>query len=118
MVDDDEEVRRLLAEVLETEGYEVAMAADGQEALAYLRSHALPSLILLDLRMPVMDGWQFRAQQGRDPVLSVVPVVVVSGVHDPELLEGAGAAIVPKPFDLRVLMNAVRRYAGEAEGET
>jgi CheY-like chemotaxis protein len=113
VVDDDEEVRRLLAEVLESEGYEVAAAGDGEEALEYLRTHHPPALILLDLRMPRMDGWEFRAQQDRDPALSVIPVVVVTGVHDAELLEGAGDAIVPKPFDLRALMNAVRRYAGK-----
>jgi CheY-like chemotaxis protein len=66
-------------------GYAVAAAADGAEALEALRRAAPPDLILLDLMMPVLDGWHFRREQLRDPALPAVPVAVVSGAGDADL---------------------------------
>ena len=80
IVDDERDVRTLLAEVLEGDGYEIAAAGDGAEALDYLRAAAtLPSLILLDLVMPNVDGWQFLDERRQDPRLAGIPVVLISG---------------------------------------
>src|SRR5262245_34872901 len=78
IVDDDYDIRATLHEILSDEGYDVASSANGFEALQALRSGTAPCLILLDLMMPVMDGWQFRAQQLSDPTLASIPVVVLS----------------------------------------
>src|SRR5262245_23155992 len=78
VVDDDEEIRNALTEFLSDEGYGVVSASNGREALASLREGVHPSVILLDLMMPVMDGWDFRAEQLRDPGLRDIPVVVIT----------------------------------------
>ena len=78
IVDDDCDVRRALTELLEDEGYAVAGAANGRAALDMIRGGVRPALILLDLMMPGMNGWDFRNAQLRDPELSAVPVVIVT----------------------------------------
>src|SRR4051812_36434591 len=83
IVEDDAPIRDMLEEVLEEEGYPVQSTANGQEALTAL--HALskpPKLILLDLMMPVMDGWTFRQMQIQDPVLRGIPVVILSAAYE------------------------------------
>src|SRR6476646_6367807 len=76
IVDDDKDVRSALAELLEGEGYAVAGAHNGHEALQLMRAGLHPAVILLDLMMPVMDGWDFRSEQQRDPAFAGVPVVI------------------------------------------
>src|SRR5262245_16584762 len=78
VVDDDQATRQGMACLLEAEGYDVAEAANGSEALSRLRGEPLPTLIVLDLMMPGMDGFQFRSEQERDPALGRIPVVIVS----------------------------------------
>src|SRR5436305_4151442 len=79
IVDDDSDVRAALSELLEDEGFSVEGAPNGREALARLRQGQVhPAVILLDLMMPGMDGWDFRSEQMRDPQLAAVPVVIVS----------------------------------------
>jgi CheY-like chemotaxis protein len=111
VVEDDPSIREALAELLTEEGYAVASAANGAEALALLELEAPPSLILLDLMMPVMDGWAFRSAQRRDPRLSRIPVLVLSasrvGDGGPEA-ELAADAFLQKPFDLEALVGFVR----------
>ncbi len=109
VVEDDADARETLALVLEGEGFEVAMAADGAEALRYLRECPLPCLILLDLMMPGMNGWEFRRQQRRDPELAAIPVLVVSAVADqPGAAPALDAAdVLRKPLDLQVLLEKV-----------
>ncbi len=82
VVDDNADARNSLALLLRLLGVDVATAGDGREALDYLRAHEPPSLIVLDLRMPGMDGFQFRDAQRREPALSRIPVIVCSGEHD------------------------------------
>ena len=82
VVEDDPEVREALVVLLEDEGYATAYACDGHEALARLRDAAPPSLVLLDLMLPVMDGFEFRVQQLQDPRLARIPVIVFSGGGD------------------------------------
>lgn len=80
IVDDDRDIRRSLAEVLEDEGYRVMQANNGQEALELLRKKEglEPCVILLDITMPIMDGWQFRSEQASDPGIADIPVVVLT----------------------------------------
>ena len=80
IVDDDDDFRATLREVLEDEGCTVREAAEGRTALALLRGNPLPHLILLDLMMPVMNGWDFHAELQKDPALAVIPVAVFSAV--------------------------------------
>ena len=112
IVEDDADLREALSDVLRDEGYEVTSAADGQEALDRLRREARPSLILLDLTMPVMSGWQFRAEQSRDPDLSEIPVVVLSaGEHLAEQMIAIGIdEFVHKPIELDHLLKKIERY--------
>jgi CheY-like chemotaxis protein len=112
VVDDDTDLREMLTQVLEEEGYDVVSLANGREALDYLRTEAPPSLVLLDLMMPVMDGWQFRAEQCRDEALARVPVLVISaGWIDPVRNELQGAECLRKPIDVDALLRAIRRKA-------
>ena len=112
VVEDDPDTRDALAAVLETEGYDVAKASDGQEALGQLRTSATPSLILLDLYMPVMNGWAFRAEQLRDPKLASIPVVVLSA--DSRVANRAAdlgaAGWVGKPIDFDRLLALVATH--------
>lgn len=112
VVEDDGAIRQTVAELLEEEGYEVACAVNGADALAQLERSAVPALILLDLTMPVMDGWTFRASQRRDPRLAAIPTVVLTASHaaDPHAVDDlAPAAFLPKPFDLDRLIDTVHR---------
>ena len=80
VVEDDRAVREALSALLEVEGYSVVAAANGEEALHHLQDGLRPSVILLDLMMPVMDGFEFRRRQLTDLRFSRIPVIVVSGV--------------------------------------
>jgi CheY-like chemotaxis protein len=109
IVEDDDDIREALTQILELEGYAVREAANGREALDISARQPTPSLILLDLMMPVMDGWQFRSEQLKDPALSKVPVVVISAdasVHEKVASFGA-ASVLPKPISLDRLLRAV-----------
>lgn len=113
VVDDHYEIRVALAELLEDEGYQVITAAHGQEALALLQRGTIrPSLIVLDLMMPVMDGWTFREIQARDPVLQAIPVVVISAISNVQHQRHPipAAAYLPKPLNFQLLLQTVIRY--------
>jgi len=118
VVDDDPDVRSTLAEILAEEGYRVMEAASGREALAYLQTSAPPALILLDLMMPDMDGWQFREEQQADPRLAAIPVVVVSAfIDDAEKVASLGAIqCLRKPVALDVLLETIERGSHRVEG--
>src|SRR5260370_33120391 len=109
VVDDDAAIRQPLCMILEDEGYGVATAADGREALTRLRSSPKPCLILLDLMMPVMSGWDFRKQQQQAPDLAAIPIVVVSAVgNSVERMSALNAiAHFKKPVDLDALLDTV-----------
>jgi CheY-like chemotaxis protein len=108
VVDDDPLLRGAMKMVLEWEGYHPRCAANGQEALNLLRDGEKPSLILLDMKMPVLDGREFRERQKACPEISDIPVVVISGV-DPFFLDAAGH--IKKPFEPQELLEGVRRSA-------
>jgi len=82
LVDDDADLRDAMAVLLEAEGFDVIDASNGQDALAYLRSGADVAAIVLDLAMPVMNGWQFLVERRNDPALAKIPTIVVTGVSD------------------------------------
>ncbi len=111
VVDDERDLRDSIAELLVDEGYDVEEAGDGAEALAKARA-CHPIVVLLDLMMPGMSGWEFRAQQRGDPELSEIPVIVVSALGKTPGLDAAG--YLQKPFDLEDLLSAVRRHAHAA----
>jgi signal transduction histidine kinase len=115
VVDDDAELRGLLAEVLGEAGFSVVEACNGKEALAVLRSEPAPDAILLDLMMPVMDGWEFRAAQKLEPHLAATPVVVMTADMSPQAQTVDAALLVKKPFDLRTLLEGVDRVLDGAE---
>jgi CheY-like chemotaxis protein len=109
VVDDDEDTRKTLRMVLEAAGYEVCEARDGARALESLRKGMRPGLILLDLMMPVVNGWEFREQQLADPALADIPVVVLSAYGDVQRTETIEAdAYLGKPLALNTLLSAVR----------
>ena len=110
VVDDDEDIRLTLKQILEDEGYPALSAANGEEALHIIhREPRPPRLVLLDLMMPVMDGARFQAKLAEDPGLAAVPVVVISAGASPQRQAGVHAAgYLSKPVDLRTLMGTIR----------
>lgn len=114
VVDDDEDIRESLCALLEDEGHRVAQAANGMEALGYLRENlpALPCVILLDLMMPVMDGATFRAEQLRDPALREIPVVVITAAGPQAIARLSATHIVRKPLKIESVLEAIARHCG------
>lgn len=113
IVEDDPDVRESLRGVVLDEGYCVAEAGDGRQALEYLRAHANPCVMILDLMMPVMDGWQLLAAMKDDAALGRIPVVVVSAssVDKLQTAQTLGAvALLRKPVHLDALLEAVERF--------
>ena len=113
LVDDDIGIRTALAEILEDEGYRVASAANGQEALTYLQQQLhVPCLILLDLMMPIMNGWDFRRVQQQDPQLASIPVVVISA--DNSISQKAASlgvhSYLAKPINVEHLIATVNQF--------
>jgi CheY-like chemotaxis protein len=109
VIEDERDIRDALAEALSYEGYDVAVAANGREALRTLHGGPLPDVILLDLVMPEMSGWEFRQVQVRDPALAGIPVVVVSA-SDPG--PARPDRHLPKPFAIDALFDAVAELVG------
>jgi CheY-like chemotaxis protein len=115
IVEDDEQVRRALAKALVAEGYTVSTAGNGAEALTDLENGGSPpKIIIMDLMMPVMDGWKFRQRLLAQPQWAQVPVIVFSGSGCDE----AGQVLprvhyIPKPVSLRTLFDSVARLISE-----
>ena len=116
LIDDNPVTREAISMILAAAGYCVALASNGADALARLREHRLPDLILLDLAMPVLDGQHFRRQQQQDQAIASVPIIVFSGAERAEeeaaLLGAAGC--LHKPVDPGRLLEAVRGCLGRA----
>jgi two-component system, chemotaxis family, chemotaxis protein CheY len=121
VIEDDPDVRSALTELLASEGYEVAATADGGEALDTLRGGLRPSVIVLDLMMPRVDGWDFRRAQLEDPVLATVPVVLVTAAgFSPDSMRSQLGPIElhPKPIQPNVLLATLARLAQQNEPQT
>jgi CheY-like chemotaxis protein len=115
IVEDDAAIRDALTLLLRDEGYAVVGAPNGLEALRHLKENGPPDLILLDLMMPVMDGWQFSKEQQQDPSLKGVPVVLLSAngnVQQRASMLGA-VGFLQKPVEVAELLDAIHRYCGE-----
>jgi CheY-like chemotaxis protein len=111
LAEDDDDLREAMLDTLEDAGYRVVAVPNGQEALTWLQeTEALPSLILLDLMMPVMDGWQFREAQRSDPKASSIPVVILSAMGTHPTIEAA--EYLKKPTKAAPLIAVVERFCG------
>jgi len=111
VVDDDDSIRETLTEILSDQGYDAVGIENGREALTYLDGKAVPCLILLDLMMPVMDGWQFLRERQKSERLQRIPVVVVTAAASPDRAALALAtAVLPKPVPFEELFRLIADY--------
>jgi chemotaxis family two-component system sensor histidine kinase/response regulator PixL len=110
IIEDDTEFRNMLRELLEEEQYRVVALGNGAEALEALRGDALPNVILLDVSMPVMDGFDFLRYRNDDPKLSAVPVVLVTNAKPHERPTIGVNDVVRKPIDIDEILFAIKRY--------
>ena len=112
VVDDNGNTRDSLCLLLQSEDYDAEGVENGREALRVLRDGYEACLILLDLMMPVMDGWAFRVEQRQDPSLKDIPVVVLSAAMNPaqEAARLGAIAGLGKPLDLTRLLDLVAQY--------
>ena len=112
IVEDDPDFRDTLTDLLRLEGYGVEQVTNGREALEHLRHSAAPCIILLDLMMPVMSGWEFREQQRQDPALAQIPVAILTGVRNSadrvEALDAVG--YFQKPVNFQELLTTVAHF--------
>ena len=108
VVDDDADLRQTLQLLLDDSGYRVTAAASGQAALDQLSAGARPDLILLDLMMPDMNGWEFCKYRASSAALQKVPVIVITARRSIEAPAGA-SEILLKPFDPQILNDAIAR---------
>jgi CheY-like chemotaxis protein len=110
VVDDDNDLRETLGELLTEEGYETRLFENGRVALDFLREGGDPQLILLDLMMPEMNGWQFREEQLKDARLRDIPVVVMTASRGPDSQRIQASEVLYKPVGLGQLIEAVERH--------
>ena len=107
IVEDDADIRGFMTLLLSGYGYDTMTAANGYEALTQMQQRK-PCVVLLDMMMPVMDGWQFRERQLSDPALADVPVVCLTAIYDPEeVTERLRLPCLQKPVELPTLIDAV-----------
>ncbi|MEN9722290.1 MAG: hypothetical protein RJB38_276 [Pseudomonadota bacterium] len=112
VVEDDAAIRSTLKIALEMEGYHVITASQGQEALTLLPTIKTPCLILLDLMMPIMNGWEFAQAIRSDMVLAPIPIALVTAYSEEAATFSGAQALVKKPVDLDLLFEVVRRFCG------
>lgn len=115
IIEDDEDIRESLKNILEMEGYEVHAAKNGKEGLELLRNIPAPGIIFLDLMMPVMSGWDFLEARKKDGnSFGEVPVYVLTAVHNPMQIPKANGTI-RKPIELENLLEIVREFCGDPQ---
>ena len=114
VVEDNPEVREAIVDLLDDSGYQTSTAANGREAIDRLLAGERPNVILLDLMMPVMDGFQFRAAQRAEPELMNIPIVVLSAhINACRVAQVLGAAAgLQKPFKMTELVETLDRVCG------
>ena len=110
IIEDDTEFRNMLRDLLEEENYQVVAVANGAEALEALHGERVPNVILLDVSMPVMDGFDFLRFRNDDPRLAAVPVVLVTNAKPHERPTIGVNDVVRKPIDIDEVLFAIRRY--------
>jgi CheY-like chemotaxis protein len=109
VVEDNDDVREMMTVTLELEGHEVHTAANGRQALAQLENGVRPCVILLDLMMPIMNGWELRSALQRDPRFKDIPIIVISAAGG-DLVSQTAGAFIPKPIDVDTLLDVVCDY--------
>jgi CheY-like chemotaxis protein len=117
VVDDDRTVCDLIRNILESRGYATALACNGKEALAYLKkSPRAPRLILLDLMMPEMNGWEFQRAQQQDPAICGIPVAIITGLPelDGKARDMGAVDVLCKPSKVEPLVALVSRFCDKA----
>lgn len=110
VIEDDSEFRNMLRDLLEEEQYRVVAVSNGAEALEALRGESVPNVILLDVSMPVMDGFDFLRFRNEDPRLAAVPVVLVTNAKPNERPTIGVNDVVRKPIDIDEILYAIKRY--------
>jgi CheY-like chemotaxis protein len=110
VIEENVDAREAMTAFLEGEGYHVVGAANGREALFHLRTSRIFCVALLDLGMPAMDGWEFRAEQTGEPATASIPVVIVSVDGLLAQDEGAPTAVFPKPVAWGHLLQTVQQH--------
>jgi len=110
IIEDDVDTREMLAKFLELEGYNVELASNGRQALDRLSGGADACVILLDLMMPVMDGWEFRRHQAEDQRLKAIPTIVVSAAGRDRMAQIPADAYLSKPVDMDELLSRVSQF--------
>ncbi len=121
LAEDDTDLRESLSQALRDHGFTVTQAADGRQALDLLHSGIRPQVILLDLMMPVMSGWQLRDALREDPALAQIPQLIISAFVDETEQAVLGLAsddCIRKPFHLRILIDAIERHCQEESRES
>lgn len=109
VIEDDEDIRNVIVDVLADDGYETHSAENGKEALELLHRMPKPCLVFLDLMMPIMNGREFLDEVMKDSYLAPVPVVVVSAIADKADVSGA-VGFLKKPIDLDMILGVAKRY--------
>jgi CheY-like chemotaxis protein len=119
VVDDDPDILEALSEILEAEGFEIRRARNGKEALEKLEPDP-PQLILLDLMMPVMDGWEFAQRMRQRPSVATIPLIVLSADRNvgSKATDIGAVGHLAKPFELNDLLDMVRRSLSQAQAST
>ncbi len=118
VVDDDFDIREAISETLEDAGFEVLTATNGADALRVLESLSVsPSVILLDLMMPVLDGYGFLAEQQKNPAIASIPVAIITAAYGVDLSRlGNSPPIVRKPIKIPQLITTLRQLESKSEG--
>lgn len=111
VIEDDESIRQTIALALEIKGYEVISVSDGREAIDQLSDKARPCLILLDLMMPVLDGWEFLDELKKLPQeIAQIPTIVISAFNDKSGKMSESGEFISKPIDLEQLFNVAQKH--------
>src|SRR5690349_8610854 len=110
VIDDDRDVRDTMRLVLEHGGYVVQTAADGLEGLACLHAAPRPAVVVLDLAMPGMDGWDFSTEKARDPAVASIPVIVVSAPPVGRPPPVGATLVLRKPVELSIVLDAIAQH--------
>ena len=112
VIDDEPDILYTLADILRALGYSVRIASNGREGLECIRAYGAPDLIVLDLMMPVMDGYQFWSEQHQDPRLAEIPVIVITAGTSVRRDELDPYGLVPKPIKLPLLCGLIEKAIG------
>ncbi len=112
VVEDDEDIRNAIIDLLETEGYRTESAVNGKDALNKLSKISKPCLVLLDMMMPIMNGRQFLDAVMRDAKLAPLPVLIVSAIADKSSTEGS-IGFLKKPIEIDVVLDVVAQYCSK-----